>query len=195
MSYDVDIKKDVSFLYVIQDLETFITEVSEKLKLNTSLANPAKYPAFTVTGNPDDEKAYYPTKLYNTRIFELSGDVSGSAYFNGLEDVNIEVDVDPTKHVHSKPYTVSTINITTTGWTEESSGAYYSKVIEVTGMLATETIIPQLSLSGIIPGEAWDNILTDYNKLRQFIPTNGYITIHARTVPTYPFQVKLIRLH
>ena len=62
-------------------------------------------------------------------------------------------------------------------------------------MLSTETIIPQLILSGVAHGTTQDNAVADFAKIRQYIPTNGYITLIARTVPIYPLSVRLIRLH
>lgn len=194
--FNVEFKKDVSFLHVIHDLEKIITELGTKLNLEESLENISNYPALTVTGEITADDIYYPAKLETPRNIQLSGGATGTASFDGSSDINIDVTIDPSLHVHTKPYIITNINITTSGWTQEGSGdgIYYTKVVEISNMLETNEIIPQLNLLSLSAGTQQENAITDFNKFRNFIPTNGYLTIHAKEVPSYSVPLKLVRL-
>ncbi len=193
--FNVEFKKDVSFLHVINDLEKVITELGTKLNLEESLSNVSTYPAFTVTGTIDSVDIYYPAKLETPRNIQLTSGATGIASFDGSSDISIAVTVDPSLHVHTKPYIITDINVTTSGWTQEGSGdgIYYTKVIEIANMLETDEIIPQLNLLNVSAGTQQENAISDFNKFRIFIPTNGYLTIHAHEVPIYTVPVKLFR--
>ncbi len=193
--FNVEFKKDVSFLHVINDLEKVITELGTKLNLEESLSNVSTYPAFTVTGTIDSVDIYYPAKLETPRNIQLTSGATGIASFDGSSDISIAVTVDPSLHVHTKPYIITDINVTTSGWTQEGSGdgIYYTKVIEIANMLETDEIIAQLNLLAVTAGTQQENAITDFAKFRIFIPTNGYLTIHAHEVPIYTVPVKLFR--
>jgi hypothetical protein len=104
MALDVQIKKDVAFLNVIEDMEKFITLAADKLLIDMS--NSVEYPALDVSGtftNPDGIIAHSAQVLATPRTITLSGDCSGSVEFDGSGNVTITTTVTggtPTAHTH-----------------------------------------------------------------------------------------------
>ncbi len=193
-NFKTEIKKDVSFLHVIKDIETFISDVGKKLDLGNSLSNINHYPALNVTGNIDEDDLYLPFKLKNEFEIRLSGGVNGAVFTNGSSNINLITSVDASKHTHPKPYLISNFVITTNGWIVQAGGDNYTKTIPIEGMISTENVIAQIDISEILNVTGQDIALEEWSKLRRFVPVNGHIIIHAKSVPTVPLKTKLIRL-
>lgn len=104
MALDVQIKKDVAFLNIIEDMEKFITLAADKLLIDMS--NTVEYPALDVSGtftNPNGVVAYSAQVLATPRTIALSGDCSGSVEFDGSGNVIITTTVSggtPGAHTH-----------------------------------------------------------------------------------------------
>lgn len=99
--FNIEIKKDIKFLHVVDDLEKYMTETAIRLDMEDEFVDAiVDYPALNVIGAIDDRDVYYPSKLRNPRTIELIGDVTGSADFDGSQNIQIDAEILNNSHTH-----------------------------------------------------------------------------------------------
>ena len=99
--FNIEIKKDIKFLHVVDDLEKYMTETAIRLDMEDEFVDAiVDYPALNVIGAIDDRDVYYPSKLRNPRTIELIGDVTGSADFDGSQNIQIDTEILNNSHTH-----------------------------------------------------------------------------------------------
>ena len=120
--------------------------------------------------------------MKNYLISEAIGDIAGSAYEGRAHRIK---DYNKVK--------MFTATIPSTGWTSQSSGAYYTINLTVSGILSTDT--PDI---GIVQTGTWatDEAIRDaWSCITCIVTAANKLTITADSIPgrAIPIQVRCIR--
>ncbi len=168
MSFQVQIKKDVGFLHIVEDMERLITEVVERLQLNVN--DPINYPTLIVTGIFPNT-GIIADRLRIPRNITLAGAIGGTAPFDGSGDIVIETTLDNVAAKYHNHISADIVDATSANISE--------KIVkrDQYGNFAASTIAA--NLVGNVTGNVNGNITTQNIN---GIPTNMIFETNNRVV-------------
>ena len=120
-------------------------------------------------------------KLKNARAISLSGDVTGTANFDGSDGITINTTVSASKFF--------TVTLSNNGW---SSSAPYTQTVSVNGIKASDNPVVDIDMSSATTGNSTD-LIAAWGLVGRIATSNGSITAYCyEEKPTVDISVNLM---